>query len=934
MKKHIILVGLLACAASALSINDFENMACMPGGDNDPLPIPERDRHKGADAAMAVMMAVDPNELEGPAGVDSVRWVGMNDRLNYTIYFENDPEFATAHAQKVDVRFDFPDKRLMRDFAVGRYGFANNAFDVPDDNRNMLSTRLDLRDSMSIYVDLAAGIDQTRCQGYWHFSSIDPESGYAPWQVDRGMLPVNDSTHVGEGFVTFSIKPHTDMVTGDTITLRANIVFDSNDTIPTNSWRVTVDAEAPTSRVTATANANDFSHYRLAFNASDDRGGSGLNRVSLYLEDNMGVYQQLAVCSPDSVVDFYVEQGREYRFYSIAEDRAGNREAIKSSPDLILNFNLPPSDLSLSNDTFDDDIEDGGFIARMTSVDSDSDGTFTYALADGEGAADNDLFAVDGDRLLAASSFKCAEQTTYSVRLSTTDNGGLSYSRRFVLSLRHVLPSPPADTLDIKICEGDSYNFFGDSYKRSGTYYRRVSNPYACDSVYVLQLAVLPVPDAPTVTVSSVATLTSSAESGNQWYKDDMPIDGATDRTFTATETGTYHVTASNGICESEPSTRYFIDMTNISSTNIPLDRGWTWITAAPATAMAPDRYFASALADISTVLGSNGQLSGDGSHLEGSIATISPATYKVRSKASSSIVLSEAHADPESVAIPLNTGWNWIPYLPTVATDLDIALANLNPHEGDVIKSHTEFAMYSLGAWTGTLQHLQPYAGYMYNTTSPATLRWSPSRVQRVSSTVKSSASEDILRIDATDYADNMTIVAQVYTDNDTPAIDGAYTIVAYCGDTPRGTGTYIDGRLYMVVHGSANDNITFAAYSNATSDRLSIAETLSFDDLQHGSPTQPMRLTISDRSAASDIVTGDITIYPNPVRDTAHLAGDLTHVSEVKIISASGVTVISTSNRRDGIDMSTHPDGVYIAAVIYDNGTVSYHKFIKRSR
>jgi hypothetical protein len=349
---------------------------------------------------------------------------------------------------------------------------------------------------------------------------------------------------------------------------------------------------------------------------------------------------------------------------------------------------------------------------------------------------------------------------------------------------------------------------------------------------------------------------------------------------------------------------------------------------------MAPDRYFASALADISTVLGSNGQLSGDGSHLEGSIATISPATYKVRSKASSSIVLSEAHADPESVAIPLNTGWNWIPYLPTVATDLDIALANLNPHEGDVIKSHTEFAMYSLGAWTGTLQHLQPYAGYMYNTTSPATLRWSPSRVQRVSSTVKSSASEDILRIDATDYADNMTIVAQVYTDNDTPAIDGAYTIVAYCGDTPRGTGTYIDGRLYMVVHGSANDNITFAAYSNATSDRLSIAETLSFDDLQHGSPTQPMRLTISDRSAASDIVTGDITIYPNPVRDTAHLAGDLTHVSEVKIISASGVTVISTSNRRDGIDMSTHPDGVYIAAVIYDNGTVSYHKFIKRSR
>ena len=108
----------------------------------------------------------------------------------------------------------------------------------------MYSTRMDLRDSMLIYVDLTAGLDVERRQAFWRFSSINPDNGYAPWQVDRGMLPVNDSTHVGEGFVTFHIQPGTEMQTGDTISLRADIVFDQNAPIPPPPGCVTGDAGA------------------------------------------------------------------------------------------------------------------------------------------------------------------------------------------------------------------------------------------------------------------------------------------------------------------------------------------------------------------------------------------------------------------------------------------------------------------------------------------------------------------------------------------------------------------------------------------------------------------------------------------------------------------------------------------------------------------
>ena len=43
--------------------------------------------------------------------------------------------------------------------------------------------------------------------------------------------------------------------------------------------------------------------------------------------------------------------------------------------------------------------------------------------------------------------------------------------------------------------------------------------------------------------------LTSSIATGNQWYKDGVLINGATNATFTATESGDYLVTATNGVC-------------------------------------------------------------------------------------------------------------------------------------------------------------------------------------------------------------------------------------------------------------------------------------------------------------------------------------------------------------------------------------------------
>lgn len=886
-----------------------------------------------ASMALIIQRSVDPNELEGPMGVDSVRWVSKNDVLNYTVFFENDPTFATAHAQVVDIRIYMPDARLLNDFKLGTYTFANRSFEMPNEP-NFYSMRLDCRDSLDIYVDVLAGMDVEKNQTFWHFSSIDPESGHAPWQVDRGLLPVNDSTHVGEGFVTFRLKPYEEMVTGDTISFFANILFDSNDTLQTNRWCNRIDAGAPVSNVKATVDQENYAHYRLSFEAEDDRGGSGMNRVFLYLADNLGNYEEYAACPVDSVLDFYVEKGKQYNFMTIGEDRVGNRENIKTKPDLVLNFNEPPTDLLLSNSVFQDDITLDGFIGELSTVDTEGEKEFTYALAEGEGAIHNDMFAVVGNRLQANDCFKCSDINKYSIRLSTTDAGGLTYSKPFQLDLRRVLEEPEPQVLDIEICEGDEYEFHGEHYTLTGTYTARVENEFMCDSIYTLNLRVNPIPEPPTISVSGKSTLISSAETGNQWYKDGELIDGANDKQYTATETGLYSVTASNGRCESEPSAEYFVNLDVASEFTIDLPSGWSWFSSSTndESVKQPNTFFASVLNNISEVYGVTGELSNNNGTLTGTLASIEPATYKVKMSSAGQIKLNANQIEPDSYPITLNTGWNWIPYIPSVDLGIDVAFSNFTPRENDVIKSHTQFATFANGKWNGTLKEMHLHCGYMYYTSQPATMTYSAARVMMVNGIEPYAENEGIWDFDASAYPDNMTIVAELYSQDDVRQMDGAYAVGAFCGNECRGIGQYKNGLLYITVHGNYNNNIQFKAIENATGTDTQIKESLTFTDAPIGTISNPYHLTLNNSSGINNVyVDYDLNIYPNPVRDRMFIEGNITDVTGVKVISTNGATLISVNDYEHGVDVTSISDGVYIAAILTTHGVV-YRKFVKK--
>ncbi len=306
---------------------------------------PQPDDLPSAEGGPDVYEPVDPNEITGTSGYDApatdslFQWVAATQSLPYTIYFENDPEIATAAAQKVEIRHQFHPLANIATFGIGSFGFGEHVFAV-EGNPSSYQQRLDLTESMGIFVDVVAGIDVVTGEAFWIFQSIDPETGLAPQGVEQGFLPINDENHSGEGFVTFTIKPKSlTCVTGDLLTASASIVFDINEAISTNVWHNTVDALPPTTQLTG--NELDANTLQLQFTGADNEGGCGIKQYKLYVSDNFAAYKMIGTYPLGSTAEFPTEYNHCYRFYCLGEDNVGNVEELKTEPDFEYgNYNL------------------------------------------------------------------------------------------------------------------------------------------------------------------------------------------------------------------------------------------------------------------------------------------------------------------------------------------------------------------------------------------------------------------------------------------------------------------------------------------------------------------------------------------------------------------------------------------------------------------
>ncbi|MBH8561716.1 VCBS repeat-containing protein [Nostoc sp. CENA67] len=157
-------------------------------------------------------------------------------------------------------------------------------------------------------------------------------------------------------------------------------------------------------------------------------GKDNANNVSVLLNDGNGGF--------GTATNFTVETNSAY---AAVGDFNGDEkiDLVVANADSdqvsVLLHNSAPTDLIFS--AISDDNDDEKVIGIFTTTDSDKNDQHTYNLVAGTGDTDNDAFIIEGDTLKLKSD---ATKSTYNIRVSTTDIGGLSTEKELAINLNEL----------------------------------------------------------------------------------------------------------------------------------------------------------------------------------------------------------------------------------------------------------------------------------------------------------------------------------------------------------------------------------------------------------------------------------------------------------------------------------------------------------------
>lgn len=114
---------------------------------------------------------------------------------------------------------------------------------------------------------------------------------------------------------------------------------------------------------------------------------------------------------------------------------------------LELNSNEQPESIITSTVAFSETISLETPVLTFSTIDSDADDHFTYSLTAGIGGKDNGKFKIIGSQLLLMEAADYETQPVYSIRIRSTDSGGLSIVQPFELLVQDVNEGPTSITL-------------------------------------------------------------------------------------------------------------------------------------------------------------------------------------------------------------------------------------------------------------------------------------------------------------------------------------------------------------------------------------------------------------------------------------------------------------------------------------------------------
>ena len=204
---------------------------------------------------------------------------------------------------------------------------------------------------------------------------------------------------------------------------------------------------------------------------------------------------------------------------------------------------------------------------------------------------------------------------------------------------------------------------------------------------------------------------------------------------------------------------------------------------------------------------------------------------------------------------IPVKTGWNSIGYTPMVNLPVATALADYldEATDGDVVKSQTEFAMFTEGdngsrEWKGNLQYMKPGEGYMLYRQKKGETKFIYPFFEPNATFFEENGSRRVPALPA--YAHNMTMVAET----DGIELQEGDKLIAFSDAEVRGEATGSEGSpFYISIFGDKEAPLSFAIERDGDIIATS-GEVLSYqNNAVSGSPEQPTVISFVPRQPLS---------------------------------------------------------------------------------
>lgn len=295
---------------------------CNPGGGGD-------------DDATDNQPPKDPNEIVGPGGKGSLRLVTTEDEMGYTVFFENVPE-ARVPAQQVTIDNPLDDAFRLQDLELLEFGFGDTSFTLPGGASFNGSFQLGPKYD-NYRLELIAGLDVINRRLFWRMTTIDPKTGNQPSDPNGGFLPPNDSTGVGEGFVRYRLSLEPNSAPGTVVANQADIIFDEEQIITTNTWENLVAGQGYNSRVMALDSVQPDPRFDVSWEGfASDSVGMGIRAYDVYVaRGDTGAYEQWISETTTQRGIFQGVRGESYRFFSVAIGEDGSTEEVPASFDAI-----------------------------------------------------------------------------------------------------------------------------------------------------------------------------------------------------------------------------------------------------------------------------------------------------------------------------------------------------------------------------------------------------------------------------------------------------------------------------------------------------------------------------------------------------------------------------------------------------------------------